>query len=76
MALPFPLVPVLIGAAVGAAITYVLTKRGVRKQIADSLEDLGDSVAAEAQEWTSAAKDKVEGATKTVKKTASKIGKG
>jgi hypothetical protein len=75
MALPFPVVPVLIGAAIGAAVTYVLTTRSARKQITAAFEDAGDSLASGAKKATSTLSDAVEGATDAAKEVASNIKK-
>ncbi len=68
MALPFPLIPVLVGAAVGSAVTYILTSRKARKQLTDSLDDLGDAVDGVANK----AKDVVEDAADVVSDAATK----
>lgn len=73
MALPFPIVPVLVGAAVGAAVTYLLTKVKARKDIMDSLEDLGDAVSDEAERVADAASEGIEEVSGAAKRTASKI---
>ena len=73
MALPFPLIPVLIGAALGAAVTYILTTRNARKQITDTLQDLGDSVEAGAEKIKNAAADVAEETAETAKDVASKV---
>jgi archaellum component FlaG (FlaF/FlaG flagellin family) len=39
-----PIVPVLIGAAVGAAITYVIMDKSFQKRLSDSAHDLGDTI--------------------------------
>ncbi|MGB5831005.1 MAG: YtxH domain-containing protein [Thiohalocapsa sp.] len=43
MALPFPLIPVLIGAAIGSLVTYILTARNARNQLTDAFDDIGDA---------------------------------
>jgi hypothetical protein len=68
-----PLVPVLIGAALGAAVTYVLTTRNARKQLASALQNLGDSVEAGAEKVKSVASDAAADAQKAAKKAASKV---
>jgi hypothetical protein len=72
MALPFPIVPVLIGAAVGAAITYVLTKARSRRDIMGTLEELEDTVSDSVAEAKDTAAKGVDEATKAAKKTVSK----
>ena len=76
MALPFPIVPVLIGAAVGSAVTYLLTKARARKDVMDSLEDLGDAVTDEAERVADAASEGIEEAAGAAKRAASKIRRG
>jgi len=39
-----PIMPVLIGAAVGAAVTYVIMDKSFRKRMSDSVHDFGDTV--------------------------------
>ena len=73
MALPFPLVPVLVGAAVGAVITYILTARSARNQFTDTLQDLGESIEAGAKKAKTVAADTVEEAAGVVKDAASKV---
>jgi len=73
MALPFPLIPVLIGAAAGAAVTYILTSRSARKQITQALQDLEGSAETGAEELKAAASDKLDEAADAVKKAASKL---
>ena len=74
MALPFPLIPVLVGAAVGAAVTYIFTARSARKQITDALQELGETVEAGADKVKTAAEDTADAASDAAKKVASKIG--
>jgi gas vesicle protein len=74
MALPF--FPLLIGAAVGAAATYILmTKKDARNRITNAAQDLTDTVEAKAGKVTSAVSDAMEDATKVVKDAASKVTK-
>ena len=73
MALPFPLLPVLIGAAVGSAVTYILTTRGIRKQLTDTLQDVGDAADDGVHEIRQRVEDVAESATDAAHKTASKI---
>jgi len=63
----------LVGAAVGAAVTYLLTSRSTRGKITNALEDFGNTLEEEADELSSAAADKVQKATQAAKNAASKI---
>ena len=79
-----PLIPVLIGAAAGAAITYMLMVGRVRRSLADTVQDVGDTVQSKARrvkdtvtdvvdDATDAVKDAVDDATDAVKDAASKV---
>lgn len=68
-----PLIPFLLGAAAGAAVTYILTTGGARNRIASAAQDLGDSVQAKAETVKSVVSDSVEGATAAAKDAASKV---
>ena len=71
-----PLIPLLIGAAAGAAVTYILiTKKDARNRIANAAQDLTDSVEAGAGKVKSAVSDVVDDATQAVKDVASKANK-
>lgn len=70
-----PLIPLLIGAAAGAAITYVVMNRRARNSIKDAAQDLTDSVEGEAGRVTSAVTGAMEDATKVVKDAAKKVTK-
>lgn len=58
-----PIVPVLIGAAVGAAVTYIVMDKSFRKRLSDSVHDLGDTV-------QSRVRDAKRGATDVLEDTA------
>lgn len=73
MALPFPVIPVLVGAAIGAAVTYFLANRNARNQITNALQDLGNTVEAAMAKVKNVASDAVEDATDAAKKAASKV---
>jgi gas vesicle protein len=75
MALPFPLIPVLVGAAAGAAITFLLTKASARRRLRDSLEDLGDSVVESAEDARDAAEDAFDEASGKAEEIVSKVRK-
>ncbi len=63
MVLPFRLIPVLIGAAIGSVVTYILTSRNARKQLSDGLGEVGDTV-----------EDAADAVSDAAKKAASKMG--
>jgi len=68
----FPLIPVLIGAAVGAAVTYYLTtNKDARKRLSDAAQDVSGSVQARADQFTKIVSDKMDDASKAVKDAAS-----
>lgn len=71
--MPLPLVPLLIGAAAGAAITYVVMTRRSRDAFKNAAQDLTSSVGDGASKVTSAVSDVVEDATKAVKSAAKKV---
>jgi hypothetical protein len=75
MPLPFPILPVLIGAAIGAAVTYVLTSRSAKKQIADALDDVGETLGPKAKRAASSLSDTVDAATDTAKEAVSRVRK-
>ena len=69
----FPLIPVLIGAAAGAAVTYYLiTNRDARKRLADAAQDMSESVQSGAERFSRVVTEKMDDASKAVKDTASK----
>jgi len=68
MALPFPLIPVLIGAAVGSAVTYILTSRKAGKRLTDSLDGIGDAAEGVAAKAKNAVEDAADAATKAAPK--------
>jgi len=70
-----PLIPVLIGAAAGAAITYVLLNSRSRNPLGNAARDLTDSAESGAGKVTSAVSGAVEDATKAVKDAANKVTK-
>ena len=70
-----PLVPVLIGAAAGAAITYVVLKSRSRKPLGNAARDLTDRVESGASKVTSAVSGAVEDASRAVKDAANKVTK-
>ncbi len=70
-----PLVPLLIGAAVGAAITYFAMTRSSRNPLKGAAQDLTDSVEDGASQVTSAVSDVMEDATRAVKGVAKKVSK-
>ncbi len=68
----FPLIPILIGAAAGAAVTYYLTtNKDARKRLTDVAQDVGSSVQAEADKLSRVVADKTDDASKAVKDAAS-----
>jgi hypothetical protein len=70
-----PLVPVLIGAAAGAAITYVLLNSRSSNPLGNAARDLTDSVESGASKVTGAVSGAVEDATKVVQDAAKKVSK-
>lgn len=70
-----PLIPVLIGAAAGAAIAYVLLNSRSRNPPGNAARDLTDNVESGAGKVTSAVSGAVEDATKAVKDAANKVTK-
>jgi len=70
-----PLIPVLIGAAAGAAITYVLLNSRSRNPLGNTARDLTDSVESGAGKVKSAVTGAVDDATKAVKNAANKVSK-
>lgn len=70
-----PLIPVLIGAAAGAAITYLLLNSRAGNPLEGAGRDLADSVESGSDKVTSAVSGVVEDATKVVKDTANKVTK-
>ena len=80
----FPVIPVLVGGAVVAAVAYFIVTRNpnAKKQLTDAAQDLGDSVQAGAEKLKDVVSDTVDDASKAlkdvasdVKDTASKVGK-
>lgn len=68
----FPLLPMLIGAAAGAAVTYYLTtNKDARKRLVDAAQDVGNTVQAEADKLSRVVSDKVDDASKAVQDAAS-----
>jgi hypothetical protein len=65
----------LIGAAIGAAVTYVLTKRSARMQVTDAFDDVGQTLAPRAKRAASALSDAVEEVTDTAKEAVSRVRK-
>jgi hypothetical protein len=39
-----PILPLLVGAAAGAVVTYVIMDKSFRKRLSESVHELGDSV--------------------------------
>ena len=70
-----PLVPVLIGAAAGAAITYFILNSSSRNPMGNAARDLTDSVESGAGKVTSAVSGAVEDASRAVKDAANKVTK-
>ncbi len=67
----FPLIPALIGAAAGAAVTYYLiTNKNARQRLADAAQDMGDTVQTGADKLTKTVTDTVDDASKVVKDAA------
>lgn len=68
-----PLLPFLLGAATGAALTYIISNRGARRRLTSAAEEMGDVVQARAEKIKSAASDTVDKATAAAKDAASKV---
>ena len=73
--MPLPLIPLLIGAAAGAAITYVVMNRSSRNPFKNAAQDLTDSVEGGASKVTSAVSGAMEDASRAVKDAAKKVAK-
>lgn len=70
----YPLIPFVIGAAAGAAVTYFLvTNKEARKRLTDAAQEMGESVQTGADKLTKVVSDKMDDASKAVKDAASKI---
>ena len=68
-----PLVPVFIGAAAGAAITYLFLNSRSSNPLGNVAQELTDSVESGAGKVTSAVSGAVDGATKAVKDATNKV---
>ncbi|MGB5736832.1 MAG: YtxH domain-containing protein [Thiohalocapsa sp.] len=65
-----PIIPVLIGAAVGVAGTYVIMDKSFRKRLSDSVHDLGDTVQSRVKHAKHGAAEIVDHATDAAKDAA------
>lgn len=65
--MPIPLIPVLIGAAAGAAVTYLIMAGKSPKNLADAAQDVGATVQSNARRVGSAMTDAVDDASGAVK---------
>ncbi len=71
--MPLPLIPLLIGAAIGAAVTYIITNRDSQNRLTNAAQDVGDSVQAGADKLKRVVSDTVDDASSAVKDVASKV---
>ena len=68
-----PLIPFLLGAATGAAVTYMFVTGSTRDRIATAAQDVGDVVQAKAKQAKSVVSDNLEEAVEAAKGAASKV---
>ena len=75
-----PVIPFLIGAAVGAAITYIMKDEKMRdmldrstRNLADTAEDIGGELGQTLKQTTTRVVDTVEDATERVKGTVDDV---
>jgi hypothetical protein len=75
MPMALPLAPLLIGAAAGAVITYVLMTKNSRTRIRNAAHDLTDSAESGADKVTDTVSGAMDDATQMLKKARSRITK-
>ena len=71
--MPFPIVPALIGAAVGSFVTDLAMSSRFQRKLSHSVQDLGDSLESGARRAKRRVSDVADGAADTVKEATTAV---